>query len=112
MPGWRRPAAVAAVMLTLLPASAVAQSAGDEQYEDPFAGEQPAPASTPAPAPAPSLGSGTVQPAPPTPAAAPTSAQLPRTGADLPLAVLAGAFLLASGAGLRLRLHAHGRRRG
>ncbi|HYM57179.1 MAG TPA: hypothetical protein VES79_04385 [Solirubrobacteraceae bacterium] len=113
MPGWRRPAAVAAVMLALLPAAAVAQSAGDEQYEDPFAGEQPAPTSTPAPAP--SLGSGTAQPAPPTaapaPAAAPTSARLPRTGADPPLAVVAGVFLLASGAGLR-RLQVHGRRRG
>jgi LPXTG-motif cell wall-anchored protein len=113
MPGWRRPAAVAAVMLTLLPAAAAAQSAGDEQYEDPFAGEQPTPTSTPAPAP--SLGSGTAPSAAPSAAPAPAataSAQLPRTGADLPLAILAGAFLLASGAALRLRLQAHGRRRG
>jgi LPXTG-motif cell wall-anchored protein len=100
-------------MLTLLPAAAAAQSAGDEQYEDPFAGEQPAPTSTPAPAP--SLGSRTAPPAAPSAApapAAPTSAQLPRTGADLPLTALAGAVLLASGVGLRLRLQAHGPRRG
>ena len=98
-------------MLTLLPAAAVAQSAGDEQYEDPFAGEQPAPTSTPAPAP--SLGSGTAQPAPPAPAPNPAApAQLPRTGANLPLVVLAGAFLLACGARVRLRPNSHGRRRG
>jgi LPXTG-motif cell wall-anchored protein len=106
--------AVAAVLFALLPAAAAAQSAGDEQYEDPLAGqqesEQPQPTATPAPAaPAPDADSAQA----PAPAAAPAgpapsagAAQLPRTGEDPLLAALAGAFLLASGAALRLRLRA------
>lgn len=101
--------AVAAVLFALLPAAAAAQSAGDEQYEDPLAGqqesEQPQPTATPAPAaPAPDADSAQAPapaPAPATPSAG--AAQLPRTGADPLLAALAGAFLLASGAALRLR---------
>jgi hypothetical protein len=102
--------AVAAVLLALLPAVAAAQSAGDEQYEDPLAGqesEQPQPTATPAPAvPAPDADSAQA-PAPPAAPAAPAPSagapQLPRTGADPLLTGLAGAFLLASGAALRLR---------
>ena len=112
MPGWRRSLSVAAALLALLPAGAAAQSAGDEQYEDPFADdpaqEAPAapPASTPAPAaPAPAAAA----PATAAPAAAPqaTAAQLPRTGGEAWLLALAG--LAAMSAGVALRAHARRR---
>lgn len=102
--------AVAAVLFALLPAAAAAQSAGDEQYEDPLAGqqesEQPQPTATSTPAPAPAADAETAQAPAPTAAPSPSAAQLPRTGADPLFAALAGAFLLASGAALRLRLRA------
>lgn len=99
---------MAAVLLALLPAGAAAQSAGDEQYEDPFADEptQQAPAAPPASTPAPSA------PAPaaaaPATAAAPqaSAAQLPRTGGEAWLLALAGLGLLSAGVALR----AHARR--
>jgi LPXTG-motif cell wall-anchored protein len=110
---------VAAVGLALLPAAAAAQSAGDNQYEDPF-GSQPAqskPASTPAPAtPAPAAATqaqaqATAAPAAPSqPAAASAApaqaAQLPRTGEDARWPALLGLVLLAAGVALR----AHARR--
>jgi len=119
MPGWRRSLSVAALMLALLPAAAVAQSAGDEQYEDPFGDEQaqapppaaPAPAaqapSAAAPAPAPA----TAPPAATTAQRAPvgsqaTPAELPRSGADTGWAAGLGLVLLAAGVALR----AHARR--
>jgi LPXTG-motif cell wall-anchored protein len=107
----KRPLALAATMLALLPASALAQSAGDEQYSDPFGSATPQPkaAAAPAPAaPATSQPATAAQAAPATtPAAAPAQqAQLPRTGADAVLVALAGALLLATGAALRLRLRA------
>jgi LPXTG-motif cell wall-anchored protein len=104
---------IAALLCALAaPSAALAQGAGDEQYEDPFGDEQsqqadptPVPTATPAPA----------QPAPsapaPAPTAAPSSAQaptqaapsneLPRTGLDAGWIALAGAVLLASGLALR-----------
>jgi LPXTG-motif cell wall-anchored protein len=99
----------AAVMLALLPASAAAQSAGDEQYEDPFGEEQSqaTPTATPAPAqPAEPAQSAPAQPAPaqpaPAPAAAPAqAAQLPRTGSDAALPGVLGLILLAAGVALR-----------
>lgn len=99
----------AAAMLALLPASAAAQSAGDEQYEDPFGEEQPqaTPTATPAPAqPAEPAQSAPAQPAPsqpaPAPAAAPVqAAQLPRTGSDAALPGVLGLILLAAGVALR-----------
>ena len=106
---------IAALLCALAaPSAALAQGAGDEQYEDPFGDEQsqqadptPVPTATPAPAPA--------QPAPSAPAAAPTAApssaqaptqaapsnELPRTGLDAGWIALAGAVLLASGLALR-----------
>jgi LPXTG-motif cell wall-anchored protein len=115
MPKWRRSLSGAAVVLALLPAAAAAQSAGDEQYSDPFAGKDqtqaqatPAPAAPTAPAPA-------AQPsqAPTTPAAPalsanmpPAHAQLPRTGGDAWLPALLGLALLSAGVALR----AHARR--
>jgi hypothetical protein len=98
-----------AVSLLALPAAAMAQGAGDEQYSDPFgqtdqpAGSQEQPAPEPEAAPA----------APATPAApaeqatasqdaaAPT---LPATGLPAFLLASAGAVLLASGVALRRRV--------
>jgi LPXTG-motif cell wall-anchored protein len=97
-----------AVSLLALPAAAMAQGAGDEQYQDPFGqtdqpnGSQGEPAPEPDAAPAPA--------APAAPAeqavtsqdtAAPT---LPRTGFPAYLLASAGAMLLASGAALRRRV--------
>ena len=113
MPGWRRILVVAGTLLALLPSVAAAQSAGDEQYSDPFAGKDqspaqatPAPAAPPAAAPAqPAQAATTPAPAAPT-EAAPSGAQaeLPRTGADAWLGALLGLALLS--AGLALRVHA------
>jgi hypothetical protein len=101
-------------VLALAGAPAWAQSAGDEQYDDPFAGQedqgssaQPAPTATPAPAaPAPAPPAAPAAPA----SAAPTAsaAQLPRTGAETLLVGLAGVGLVMAGVGLRLRLPADG----
>jgi LPXTG-motif cell wall-anchored protein len=106
--------ALAACALLAVPASAVAQGAGDEQYSDPFGSEQqqeptptpepaaPPPAATPAPAqPAPAEPA-PAAPAPAAPAASPP--RLPMTGADGLLQALAGALLLAGGLALRVRL--------
>ena len=100
---------IAALLCALaVPSAALAQGAGDEQYQDPFGEEQsqsePTPTATPAPAqPAPA------QPAPAQPAPAPAQApaqasqteQLPRTGADAGWLALAGIVLLAAGIALR-----------
>jgi len=93
-------------MLALLPASAAAQSAGDEQYEDPFGEEQSQATPTATPAPAEPAQSAPAQPAPaqpaPAPAAAPAqAAQLPRTGSDAVLPGVLGLILLAAGVALR-----------
>jgi len=113
----RRLAALVAAGMLAAPASALGQSAGDEQYQDPFAGEEQggsgdegtqAPESTPEPA-APAA------PAAPAPDQAPNStesdptapeaqAELPRTGADTGLILLGGTILVAGGVALRVRL--------
>jgi LPXTG-motif cell wall-anchored protein len=104
---------VAAVLCALLPAGAAAQSAGDEQYQDPFADEpaQEAPAAPPAATPAPAAppAQAPASEAPATAAAAPqaAAAQLPRTGGEAWLLALAGLILLSAGVALR----AHARRR-
>jgi len=102
-------------MLALIPAGASAQSAGDEQYEDPFADEQPQAQATPAPTQAPAAEPAQTQttPAPSTAAPAqaapaPSAAQLPRTGGDAWLPALLGLILLSAGVALR----AHARRAG
>lgn len=110
----RLPPLLALVLALALPSAALAQSAGDNQYADPFGSAPPssqpkrqssAPSgaghSGPAPAAAPSAanGSGAV------PAAAPaTSATLPRTGLDALELVLAGAVAIAAGLALSLAL--------
>jgi LPXTG-motif cell wall-anchored protein len=116
MPGWLRILVVAGAVLALLPSAAAAQSAGDEQYSDPFAGGKdqtqaqatpaPAPAATAAPAPAPQPAQAPAPAAATQPAPAVAQAQLPRTGADPWLPALLGIALLAAGVALR----AHARR--
>jgi hypothetical protein len=108
----RRPVTllIAAFMLAL-PSGALAQSAGDEQYADPFeqppqepSGPQDEPAPPPEPAPAPAE-SGQTAAATQTEVAQPTDSQtLPATG--LPAALLAGAggLLLSGGTMLRRRV--------
>jgi hypothetical protein len=122
----RRAAALAAVLLAFLGAPAAsapvsfAQSAGDDQYEDPFGGqdqepaqeEQPAPTPEPAPAepapapaptdPAPVEPAAESTPAPVEPGAQP--AELPRTGLDAGPVLAIGAVLLAGGLALRFRV--------
>jgi LPXTG-motif cell wall-anchored protein len=101
------------VVFALAAAPAWAQSAGDEQYDDPFAGQenqgssaQPAPTATPAPAPAAAPAAQQAAPAQAAPTA--SAAQLPRTGAETLLTALAGVGLVMAGVGLRLRLPADG----
>ena len=111
---------VALAATLALPCSALAQSAGDEQYTDPFGQEDPAgqqqepapapeqpvePPSSPAePAPG---GNGTAE-AGPTSEAAPTSeatqegsATLPRTGGPVVLVAAIGYALLLAGIAIR-----------
>ena len=132
-----RTACLLAAVALALPGAAWGQSAGDEQYEDPFA---PEPARRTRAATnrlvgrrrhrlvgrrlvgrrRSSDGGGAVQPAPsaqPEAVTAPpttTSAagqQLPRTGADTGLLALGGAVLLAGGVALRVTLRERGPRR-
>ncbi len=91
-----------------LPSAAAAQSAGDEQYADPFGqteqpnGSQDQPAPEPQPAPTPATPA-----APAEQAVASQQAQaptLPATGMPAHLLASMGALLLASGALLRRRV--------
>ena len=101
-------------MLALVPAAASAQSAGDEQYEDPFADEQPQSQATPAPTQAPAAEPAQSQTTPaPAPDAAPLAEDmpperpgLPRTGGEAWIPALLGLVLLSAGVALR----AHARR--
>jgi hypothetical protein len=97
---------LAALCLLALPGAALAQSAGDEQYNDPFGEvEEPSGAQEEqAPVPAPAEGDaslGTSEPELAEQAGAPT---LPATGIPAGLLAGAGAFLLAAGTTLRRRL--------
>ena len=105
---------IAALLCALAaPSAALAQGAGDEQYQDPFGEEQadPTPTATPAPAQtAPSAPSAPAPTATPSAAQAPTQAapapvgeQLPRTGVAPGWIALAGGVLLAAGLALRRR---------
>jgi hypothetical protein len=114
----RRIATLSVAVALAAPATAFAQSAGDEQYQDPFGGDQgqsqnsgtPSSSgdqgtSTPTQAPAPTA----AQPTATTAQAAPAAAQLPRTGGDpLPVAV-AGFWLLLGGVALRARVRVRAR---
>jgi hypothetical protein len=114
-------AALAGLTLAAAPAAAHAQNgAGDQQYQDPFAGGGPtqtAPKAQKPSAPLAQAPPATVAPAAPAPRAATATAtaapaaqgQLPRTGLDVRVVAGAGLVLLLAGIALRLRL-AHGRR--
>jgi hypothetical protein len=96
----------------VLPAGALAQSAGDEQYTDPFGDEEPAtqqqepapeqpaapPSGTPDPAPG---GDGSAEPAPAAEAAQESPPTLPRTGAPVLLLAASGYALLLTGIAIR-----------
>jgi LPXTG-motif cell wall-anchored protein len=89
-------------------APAFAQSVGDEQYRDPFAGEEQTQdesgggGNTPAPAPAPAPAPTTTPPTDSTGEPVATVAgTLPRTGAESAWIAAIGAVLIAAGAGLR-----------
>ena len=97
-----------ALSMLALPSFAAAQSAGDEQYADPFGqteqpnGSQDQPAPEPQPAPTPATPA-----APAEQAVASRQAQaptLPATGMPAHLLASMGALLLASGALLRRRV--------
>jgi hypothetical protein len=105
-------ALILAVALLAAPAAAFAQSAGDDQYVDPFqggdgAGQQEDPAPQPeepaAPPPAESApgGNGTAEPTPSVEAAQEGSPTLPRTGAPVVLLAAAGYALLLAGIAIR-----------
>ena len=108
----RRVAALVVAATLALPGAAFAQSAGDEQYEDPFAGEDQEQAE-PTPDPDTPTSSDSSQ-EPTTAQATPTTAttaqaqpgqeQLPRTGGDVVLPAVAGFWLLLGGVTLRARV--------
>jgi hypothetical protein len=103
--------ALTAALALGVPAAAFAQSAGDEQYQDPLPSQPAQPRDEGAGS---SPGSGSVTPpsAPAAPApeapqaeaaeATPAAAEIPRTGADAALMAVVGAALLATGAAARL----------
>ena len=99
-----------AVSLLALPAAATAQSAGDEQYADPFGqtdqptGSQDDPASQPDAAPAPAAPATPAAPAEQAVTSQEAAPTLPATGLPAFLLASAGAMLLASGAALRRRV--------
>jgi hypothetical protein len=110
---------LAVVASLALPAAALAQSAGDEQYTDPFGQEDsPAPQQEPAtqqPEPAPEQpaqepsvapqpdpgGNGSAEAAPATDASQGSSPVLPRTGVPVLLLAAAGYVLLVAGIAIR-----------
>lgn len=111
--------ALAAVLALGVPAPALAQSAGDDQYRDPFAGGEgqqreqtgadgggsgggsptaPAPAN---PAPAPSQTPASAPSANPSEPVATTAGELPRTGSEAIWIAALGVLLVAAGVHLR-----------
>ena len=114
----RRIATLAAALALAAPASAFAQSAGDDQYQDPFGGDdqgQSQDPDTPTSSGDSDSGTTTATQAPAPTAAAPeasaaqTSAQLPRTGGDVVLPAVAGFWLLLGGVALRAQVRLHDR---
>jgi hypothetical protein len=112
-----RLAALLVALALLAPASAFAQSAGDEQYADPFGNDNGSGQSNnqgdTTPPPSSSSPTTTAQAAPtatPAPATATTAqapapaAQLPRTGGDPITPAVAGFWLLLGGVALRARV--------
>jgi LPXTG-motif cell wall-anchored protein len=107
----RRIVTLTVALVLAAPGAAFAQSAGDEQYEDPFAGDQEQATPTPAPEPDTPVSSddGTPVAAQATPTPAPGSEaaaqeQLPRTGNDPIMPAVAGFWLLLGGVALRAKV--------
>ena len=103
-------AALATVLALGAAPLALAQSVGDEQYRDPFAGEEQAPeetgggstpAPTPAPAPAPSPTTSAPATTPTGEPIATVAGELPRTGGEEAWVAAIGMLALAAGTGLR-----------
>jgi hypothetical protein len=120
----RRIAALAAVLALIAPAAAFAQSAGDEQYQDPFGGDEQSQddgsQSPDTPTSSDDAGSGTTtttqtpaptgaEPAATAAQASPAAEQLPRTGGDVVLPAVAGFWLLLGGVALRAQVRLHDR---
>jgi hypothetical protein len=116
-----RLAALVAALALAAPASAFAQSAGDEQYQDPFGGDDSGQSgsgdqgsssgdsgTTTAQA-APTAAPTTASPSATTAQAAPAAQQLPRTGGDPITPAVAGFWLLLGGVALRARVRLHDR---
>jgi hypothetical protein len=124
----------ALLVLAGAPAVAAAQSAGDDQYVDPFAGQDAgggggssggqsgsspsasapsasAPSSSAPSSSAPSSSATAPAASPPPATTAPVSTQLPYTGTATALRALLGAVLLLAGVALRLRVPDVPRRR-
>jgi LPXTG-motif cell wall-anchored protein len=107
----RRIAALAAALSLALPAGALAQGAGDNQYQDPFAGENSGSGSGSGSGGGGegTTGNGSLSNSPPSgeqlaSQQSTSSGELPRTGADPGLIALLGAGLILTGAGLRVRV--------
>ena len=115
----RRIAALAAALSLALPAGALAQGAGDNQYQDPFAGEDPGSGSGSGSGSGGGGGGGggaegtsgndSLSNSPPSgeqlaSQQGTSSGQLARTGADPGLVALLGAGFILTGAGLRVRM--------
>jgi polygalacturonase len=111
----RRVAALAAALALLAPATAFAQSAGDEQYQDPFGGDEQEQSQEPDTSTSSGDDQGTTTTQAPAPTSAPeattaqaapaaAAAQLPRTGGDVVLPAVAGFWLLLGGVALRARV--------
>jgi hypothetical protein len=111
-----RLAVLLAALALLAPASAFAQSAGDEQYADPFGDGQgqsnnqgstpssPPPTTTAQAAPTATPAPATSAPVATTAQAPPAAGQLPRTGGDPITPAVAGFWLLLGGVALRARV--------
>ena len=110
----RRLAALAAVCALAVPSSAFAQSAGDNQYQDPLGGSQGSSgasqgsgsgsSSTTGSSSSGSSSSGQTTGSAGSASASASGRQLPRTGAEPFTIALLGGGLLLAGVGLRLRL--------
>jgi hypothetical protein len=111
----RRIAALAAALSLSLPAGALAQGAGDNQYQDPFAGEDSGSGggsgsgSGAGGGAEGNSGNGSLSASPPAgeqlaSQQSTSSGELPRTGADPGLVALLGAGFILTGAGLRVRV--------
>ena len=108
----RRLAALIAALALAAPGTALAQSAGDQQYQDPFAGDDqatPTPTATAPPQPATAQVAPTATPAPaqaqvPVATTAQAGQQLPRTGNDPITPAVAGFWLVLGGLALRAKV--------